>query len=477
MEKCRFCEAELEENSTVCPECGKDNAEMKEEVPVAEEPKAEAPAQKGILMTPGKIALMAAVFVALVAVIVGLLVAGRKPAENAAPETETVVGAAQTEESVPEETAEPTVPADGNPDDVTCKGTYTAADADVVAAADTVVAKAGDRELTNEQLQVFYWMEVRQFLANYGAYAEYLGLDISSPLDTQMCMVEEGKTWQQYFLDNALVTWQNYTAMNGEAEKSGYEVSDEVKQLLEETPADLVESAEKNGLSGVEEMLTTTMGAGATQDGYLNYLTQYYTGFGYYEQQMAGFLPTDKEIETYYDGHEGTFADDGVTKDACTVNVRHILITPEATQEGEETVITDEAWNSAETKAQAILDQWNAGKKTEESFAELANKESSDPGSNTNGGLYEAVREGQMVPEFNDWCFDGSRKVGDTGIVKTTYGYHIMYFSGSQTIWQESARQAMETEFSQNLVTEILSGYPLSAEFGKIVLGNVNITG
>ena len=33
-----------------------------------------------------------------------------------------------------------------------------------------------------------------------------------------------------------------------------------------------------------------------------------------------------------------------------------------------------------------------------------------------------------MVETFNDWCFDESRKPGDTGIVATEYGYHLIYF-------------------------------------------------
>ena len=35
-----------------------------------------------------------------------------------------------------------------------------------------------------------------------------------------------------------------------------------------------------------------------------------------------------------------------------------------------------------------------------------------------------------MVQTFNDWCFDEARKTGDSGIVKTQFGYHIMYFVG-----------------------------------------------
>ena len=46
------------------------------------------------------------------------------------------------------------------------------------------------------------------------------------------------------------------------------------------------------------------------------------------------------------------------------------------------------------------------------------------------GGLYTRVTKGWAVEAFNDWCFDASRKDGDTGVVDTTYGSHVMYFVG-----------------------------------------------
>jgi len=39
-----------------------------------------------------------------------------------------------------------------------------------------------------------------------------------------------------------------------------------------------------------------------------------------------------------------------------------------------------------------------------------------------------------MVVPFQDWCFDAARKTGDTGIVETQYGYHVMYFVGDSDI-------------------------------------------
>ena len=90
----------------------------------------------------------------------------------------------------------------------------------------------------------------------------------------------------------------------------------------------------------------------------------------------------------------------------------------------------EDAKAAAKIKAEQILDDWKNGDATEDSFAELAKTYSDDTGSNTNGGLYEAVKKGQMVTNFNDWIFDVSRKPGDTGIVESDYGYHIIYFVG-----------------------------------------------
>ena len=114
------------------------------------------------------------------------------------------------------------------------------------------------------------------------------------------------------------------------------------------------------------------------------------------------------------------------------VNVRHILVRFEGGTTDSSTGTTtysDEEKNAAKQKAEDILDEWMSGDATEDSFAALAN-EKSDDGDGTTGGLYENVYPGQMVSSFNDWCFDASRKSGNTGIIESEYGYHVMYFVG-----------------------------------------------
>lgn len=120
-------------------------------------------------------------------------------------------------------------------------------------------------------------------------------------------------------------------------------------------------------------------------------------------------------------------------------NVRHILAAFEGgTSDGNgNTTYSDEEKAAAKSEAEDLLAQWKAGDATEDSFAELANA-NSDDGDGTTGGLYENVYPGQMVTSFNDWCFDDSRATGDTGIVESEYGYHVMYYVGdSRTTYRD----------------------------------------
>lgn len=122
------------------------------------------------------------------------------------------------------------------------------------------------------------------------------------------------------------------------------------------------------------------------------------------------------------------------------VNVRHILVPYEGGTTGEngQKTYTDEEKAAAKTKAEELLAQFTSGETTEDAFAALAKENSTDGGSKENGGLYEDVYPGQMIRNFNDWCFDESRKPGDTGIVESDYGVHVMYFVGdSETTYRD----------------------------------------
>ena len=509
MKKCHYCGEEFDEELTVCPACGK---EQPENVPVpgeaeaspdtAQEAAAEvavpveaaqnasestpaadaqsapeaAPVKKGVA-SASAIALGAAIVLLLAAILAVLILNGKDTAVQ--PEALASEAATQTAESTEAaETTEATIPADGNPDDVTCKGSYTVSDEEVKAANGEAVATAGDSTLTNGQLQILYWRSVQNFYAQYGTYAQYFGLDHTQSMDTQVCGVADGLTWEQYFLQDALNNWTIFEAVAQQAREAGFQMSDENREQMNTMEEGLLETATNNGFTDITAMIARNFGAGATLEYYKSFWEMYFLSSDYYNEITGSFAPTTEEIAEYFNTHEAEYADNGLDKTTSSVDVRHILILPEGATI--ETVTTeefsDEAWAAGEQKAQEILDQWLSGDKTEDSFATLANENSADTGSNTNGGLYSGVTEGQMVEAFNDWCFDSSRQVGDYGIVKTQYGYHIMYFCGSQLLWESQAESDLLAQLSNDFINNAVKAADVKIDYSAIKLGFVDMT-
>lgn len=146
-----------------------------------------------------------------------------------------------------------------------------------------------------------------------------------------------------------------------------------------------------------------------------------------------------------------------------TYTVRHILVAPESgsnssSSTSEKTEYTDEQWAAAKKKAYSILAKFNKTDKSEYEFAKLAEQYSTDSASTSSGsndsfgGLYESVTLGQMVPDFEKWSIDDSRKYGDTGIVKSDYGYHIMFFINDCPEYQSKIIAQIKSDRLSNMI-------------------------
>lgn len=292
---------------------------------------------------------------------------------------------------------------------------------------DRTVAVCGDDRLTNRELPYYYWQQYYAFLNSYGAYAAYF-MDTSVPFDQQACMFDETLTWQEYFLDGALNTFRSVSALWQDARLAGFQLSDEDQEYLDGLTNTVTTSAATYGFESADAYLRTAYGPAATMTGYHDFVEHYLVASAYLQALTDKENYSETDISAYFDENAENYTANGIEKtDTNMVNVRHILIQP--SEQNDDGTYTDAAWADAEQKAKDLLAQWQSGEHTEDSFAYLAAENSQDPGSAANGGLYEEVYPGQMVDEFDAWCFDAARKPGDTGIVKTSYGYHIMYFS------------------------------------------------
>jgi peptidyl-prolyl cis-trans isomerase D len=152
-----------------------------------------------------------------------------------------------------------------------------------------------------------------------------------------------------------------------------------------------------------------------------------YISFGI--DDLPGGVPkvTDAQVQAYYNAHLADYE----VKDQ--VKARHILI---SVPEGADAK-TDAA---AKAKAQGILDQLHHGA----DFAALAKANSDDPGSKDNGGELGFFQRGKMVPAFENAAF--ALQPGQiSGLVKTSFGYHIIQVEEKQTAHTKPLAEVQST--------------------------------
>lgn len=141
---------------------------------------------------------------------------------------------------------------------------------------------------------------------------------------------------------------------------------------------------------------------------------------------------TDEELRKAYA--------DGIARFSTPEERRasHILVKAEAGISAEERA-------KAKAKAELLLAEV---RKSPAGFADLARKNSDDPGSAAQGGDLDFFGRGQMVKPFEDTAF--TLKQGETsGIVESDFGFHIITVTGvrgGQTKPFESVRAEVEAE-------------------------------
>ncbi len=359
-------------------------------------------------------------------------------------------------------------------DDINVKTVYTdqalvAGDARLAAP----IAQCGDLTLDNGTFQIYYWMQFYTFMNQYGSYASMYGLDTSLPMSEQDCMLQEGLNWEQLFVESGIDQFKEYGAVYNDAIANGYTLSQEDADNLQSMLDNLETEALNNGYPSADAYIQESFGPGVTMESYTKFANVYYLS-GCYERDLYNQVEyTDEDLAEWYE-NSGYAEEYGIPMDDThNVNVRHILIQPETDDEGN---ATDEAKADAKALAEEILETWKKDP-TEDNFASLAQLHSTDSGSAENGGLYEDVYPGQMVEAFNDWCFDPARKTGDTDIVETDYGFHVMYFvSQSDNVqWKVIAQQEYPASRISTMVLELRDKYPTTVCYNNIVLGPVDL--
>lgn len=149
-------------------------------------------------------------------------------------------------------------------------------------------------------------------------------------------------------------------------------------------------------------------------------------------------------------------------------SMRHILLNVTVDKDGN----SDDA--AVLREITALYDQWKTDGKTESSFIALASANTDDPGSKDTGGLYENFAYGSMVSEINDWLYADGRSAGDSEIIKTSYGYHLVWFAGYGPIaWKSDCVSGLQDADYYELLERLQEENPVTfSENHRESLGN-----
>lgn len=412
-------------------------------------------------------------------------------------ETAGTVGTTQATEDAQETTipAVPVVTADGNPASIRCRESYLSETADPSA----VVATMGSEALTNGELQVLYLTAVNAYRQANNDIAP----DFSQPLDTQLCPLGSGDlSWQHYFLQQAVRSWQiRQTILDAaaqpqiiteEAYKPDQTDTLHAKYIAPELPVNdflyadrecytpnalhqayldgledaLEELAVQKGYGSLDAYAQAVFGSDVSAEMLVDMATDYNLSYMYFTEKSYDVEVTEEEIATY-------LADSPLSGENL-VDFRHILMIPEGAEVAEDGTVTatESQWSACLRMAEYQMNVWKAQDLTktnpDASFAQLASEQSADEGSRLDGGLYSHIRQGQLTEVLDAWCFDESRKAGDSELLQSEYGIHIVYLKDIIPVEEANALEALTLEKEIDFWREAM--LPIQADYSKAAL-------
>ncbi len=145
-----------------------------------------------------------------------------------------------------------------------------------------------------------------------------------------------------------------------------------------------------------------------------------------------------------------------------TVTLRHILFRPE----------TYGSEDAALEKAKQVLELWKNDGATEEAFKNYAISYSEDAATCYLGGLYENVTSEELLSylsAFKEWGFSSDRVKGDFEIIRSDFGFHIIYYvdKGLPSALGRTQKTVSSENFGE-LFTSLQTKYKVNTDESKL---------
>ena len=311
-----------------------------------------------------------------------------------------------------------------NPSDTTDKETNDTTDTTDVTDGNlysTIVAENEYFQMNAAEAAYLLYSNYSSYMSQMYNLLEIMGLkyDPSKTLHEQYYDEQNGVTWFDYFVSISIDNIKETMIVASLAKANGFEIDEEGRNSIEQYRESLMEQAKTNGYSSLDEYINDKLCKGVGFDAIEKMIEMQLYASAYYNDYTTKLKDgyTDEDYDKYIKENPDSVKD---ISHEYTRNVRHILFM----------TTTYGSSEKAMEKANEVYEEWKKNGSSLDEFIKIAKEQSDDTGSKESGGLYENVYEGQMVAQFEQWLFDDARKPGDTGVVLSSIGAHIMYYVG-----------------------------------------------
>lgn len=270
----------------------------------------------------------------------------------------------------------------------------------------------GGENYSVTEVQYYY----NSVLNQYYMYAQYgidNGFDYTVDPAEQMYDEENGITWHDQILDEAITAMTQAKVLAAQAGAEGVELSEEGAHELADAMDSLVATSARNGFSTVNSYLKAVYGRGMNKGKYEKLMAESQLAYEFQLAYAEELTYTDEELDSYY-------AENKDTMDLFDYNLAVFEV------EEDETKDTETLMKEAEQKAQAVQDKLNNGVDFLEAAGEHEHTETEEH-EHTEAYEERGVSGVYLDATFAEWLQAEERKTGDVTIVEDTdAGYYVV---------------------------------------------------
>ncbi|MDR1158407.1 MAG: peptidyl-prolyl cis-trans isomerase [Oscillospiraceae bacterium] len=270
------------------------------------------------------------------------------------------------------------------------------------------------------------------------------GFDPNLPLAEQFYQDSE-LTMEEMFTENTIKDLQSIVAMYLESKVNGYAIDEQETESINAYFESLNVYIEQEGITE-EKAYEDKYGVAMSHEEVYAILERSLTGKSYESYIRENMTATDQELEAFYEEHKNEV----ILPDCHEVSLRLINFTNKQI-------------------ALDVLEKFENGDKSEESFIDLVGQYSTDEGDIEYGGLYTNLSpqnySAASFDEVESWVFDNVRVPGDYSVLDTKNGYELVYFvAKGDPLWKSWSRYAKENLDIQSIIDKYPISYPEGQE-------------